>query len=95
MGLDYCLDCHERSDDGHAARVSKCGDCHYGGPGYPIWWGNAAEELSQDAHASMLVDMGEDSDLSQASWTCKACHTYVEIDISETQMGPLEFNMGP
>lgn len=97
-GNVYCWDCHEKSDDGHVARIAKCGDCHYWpGPGDPpgaMWWVAAANELAADPHGSMLSDMGEDTDLSQASWTCKACHTQMSINVTVAdEVGPLEFDI--
>jgi hypothetical protein len=76
-----CLACHGTQGTGaHAATPAKCVDCHAN---------RAAELVSADeAHSGLLADLGETE--TDASWTCKACHTKVEINITTTPMGPLQ-----
>ncbi len=78
-GVTQCLVCHAASwDAGHVASVSKCADCH----------SDEATDLLNDGHASFYDDLGESE--ADASWSCKACHTQVSVNMTTVPMGPLE-----
>ena len=82
-----CLGCHAitGTDDGHVAEPAKCVDCH----------GGQAGDLAgaDEAHAALLTQLGEAADGTDASWTCKACHTNVDVEMTVTPMGPLQLVM--
>lgn len=84
---ESCLSCHStsnpRGSGGHVAAAAKCVDCH----------ANRAAELTKDAHAPLLAQLGETQ--ANASWTCKACHTKVQVNITVTPRSPLQLKMGP
>jgi len=81
-GLSDCTFCHRPGGGDHAAAVAYCTDCHSVQGG----------ELANDAHAGILVDLGETS--TMAAQTCQACHTHVSVNIVSTVQPPLELNLG-
>jgi hypothetical protein len=84
-GLSDCTFCHgATANDEHAASTAKCAQCH---PGV------AADLTTGDAHVGMTVDLGETTP-GEVSWTCKACHTHVEVNLTAEPRGPLELIMG-
>ena len=83
--LTTCLGCHPIAAGGHAAQPTNCVDCH--GPA-SINGDEAAELLSADeAHNQLPGQLGEDA--TDLSWTCKACHTKVDVEMTTIPMGPL------
>lgn len=80
--LSDCSFCHSPSGGQHAARVPWCTDCH----------STQGGELSGDAHAGILTDLGEDP--TAAALTCKACHTHVEVNLTSSPLPPLELVIG-
>ena len=86
-GLSNCTFCHgvqSGSTDEHAASTAKCSDCHKGA---------AADLTTGDAHKGITVDLGE-TDAASVSWTCRACHTHIEVTLEARPRGPLELIMG-
>ena len=84
---ETCLSCHgtgnPRGSGAHVAAAAKCVDCH----------ANRGQELTKDAHSSFLTQLGETA--TTASWTCKACHTKVTVNMTVTPRSPLQLKMGP
>lgn len=84
-GLSDCTFCHRPGgSDEHAASPAKCANCHAA---------VAADLTTGDAHQGITVDLGE-TDPASVSWTCKACHTHVEITLEAQPRGPLQLIMG-
>ena len=81
-GLSDCTFCHRPGGGDHAAAVAECTDCHSVQGG----------ELANDAHAGILVDLGETS--TNAAQTCQVCHTHVSVNIVSGTQDPLELIMG-
>lgn len=81
-GLSDCTFCHRPGGGDHAAAVAYCTDCHSVQGG----------ELANDAHAGILVDLGETS--TMAAQTCQACHTHISVNIVSGTQDPLELIMG-
>ena len=86
-GLSDCTFCHgvpSGSSGLHAASPAKCADCHPEA---------AADLTTGDAHQGITVDLGE-TDPASVSWTCKSCHTHVEVNLTAIPRGPLELIIG-
>lgn len=79
-----CEGCHgaRTAGQGHVAVPRKCSDCHPG----------QAKDLLADAHSSFIRDIGESAD--RPSWSCKACHTKVDIDMQVTPIAPIRLILG-
>lgn len=79
-----CEGCHgaKTAGHGHVAVPRKCSDCHPG----------EAKDLREDAHSSFITDIGESAD--RPSWSCKACHTHVEVDMQVTPIAPIRLVLG-
>ena len=79
-----CEGCHgaKTAGHGHVAVPRKCADCHPG----------PAQDLLQDAHVSFISDIGESAD--RPSWSCKACHTKVQVEIQVTPIAPITLVLG-
>ena len=84
--ITSCFACHPIGTGGHAAGKTKCVDCH--GPG--SFDGDESAEITSpnEAHAQIMDQLGETTD--NISWTCKACHTKVDVAMTTVEMGPLE-----
>jgi len=82
-----CEGCHggRRQGRGHVAVASRCSDCHP----------TEAAELLNDAHASFIPDIGGRETSDAPSWSCKACHTKVEVKMEVTPIAPLHIILGP
>ncbi len=81
-GLSDCTFCHRPGGGDHAAAVALCSDCH----------SVQAGELANDAHAGILVDLGETT--ATAAQACQSCHTHISVNITSTVRPPLELNLG-
>ena len=81
-GLSDCTFCHRPGGGDHAAAVAVCTDCH----------SEEGGELANDAHAGILVDLGETS--TSAAQTCQSCHTHRSVNITSVIQPPLELNLG-
>ena len=81
-GLSDCTFSQRPGGGDHAAAVAECTDCH----------STQGGELANDAHAGILVDLGETS--TNAAQTCQACHTHVSVKIISGTQDPLELIMG-
>ena len=82
-----CEGCHgaKTRGRGHVAVAAKCADCH------PA----QASEFLDDAHASFIRDIGGGESSERPSWSCKACHTKVQVDMQVTPIAPLRIILDP
>lgn len=82
-----CEGCHgaRTRGRGHVAVAIKCADCH------PL----QASQLLDDAHASFIGEIGSHESAERPSWSCKACHTKVEVNMQVTPIAPLNIVLDP
>ncbi len=82
-----CEGCHgaRTRGRGHVAVAAKCADCHP----------TQAAQLLDDAHASFIREIGGIESAERPSWSCKACHTKVEVNMQVTPVAPLKITLDP